>query len=72
MKKENSWKLGCGGRIWVEEVTDYDTFLEKETPAFAIKIVLGEGPSIKEFFMHKSKATIQQLRRMCDWMEKRL
>ena len=74
MKNEKSWKLGCGGSITVWEKPDYITFEGKTCSSFKVKIYLGVDSTDTDFsfYMHKSKATIQAIRRMCNWMEKRL
>ena len=76
MKNEKSWKLGCGGRITVRENPNYVTSegTPCSPPSFNVRIYLAADSTGADysFYMHKSKATIQAIRRMCNWMEKRL
>ena len=73
LKNEKTFKLGCGGSITVRDVPgtnpDWEFF---HKPAFNFEIDLGEGVMVDEFLMHKNMKTILALRKMCDWMEKRI
>ena len=66
MKDEKTWELACGGSITVQDKQrDFN-----DVDSFRMDINLGSWS--EALLVHKRKSTIVALRKMCDWMEKRL
>lgn len=64
MKNEKTWKLKCGGIVTITQDNAGDF-------VFNVKVE-EEDCSPTELMLIKYKSNINVLRKMCDWMEKRL